>query len=232
MDAGTPRQAAPSGAAGSSNFRVVTLPVGPLQANCYLLLHPDSGEACLIDPGAEEQRILAAIPRGVRVRYVVATHAHFDHVGAVAPVRAAVGAPFLLHPADLELLRQAPDAAELYTGQRVPAPPEPDGLLAHGRQLALGPLVVEVRHTPGHSPGSVSLYVQGQAEAVFSGDALFAGSIGRTDLPGGDLDQLLGSIRRELLSLADAAVVYPGHGPTSTVGHERRTNPFLTGQRP
>lgn len=221
----------PSGAAaaGANAVRVIPLAVGPLGANCYILVHPPSGEACVIDPGDEGARILQELPREVRVRYVIATHAHFDHVGAVAEVRKATGAPFLLHPQDMELLRQAPQAAERWLGFRPTPPPEPDGLLGHGQRLQVGGLFLEVRHTPGHSPGSVSLWVEGEPGLVFTGDALFAGSIGRTDLPGGDLDQLLASIRGQLLSLPDAVVVYPGHGPTTTIGHERRTNPFLVG---
>ena len=217
------------GSVGPQTLRIVPLPVGALAANCYILIHPAGGQACIIDPGAEPERILQALPRGVQVRYVLVTHAHFDHVGAVAAVRQATGAPFLLHPSDLELLRRAPEAAELYTGQRFPPPPEPDGLLAHGQRLLLGELAIEVRHTPGHSPGSVSLWVPAEPPVVFTGDALFAGSIGRTDLPGGDHRQLVEAIRRELLSLEDRTVVYPGHGPTTTVGQERRTNPFLAG---
>ena len=214
---------------GPQAVRIIPLAVGALAANCYILIHPASGQACIIDPGAEPQRILRALPQGVQVRYVVATHAHFDHVGAVAAVRQATGAPFLLHPSDAELLRRAPEAAELYTGERLLAPPEPDAALAHGQHLPLGDLAIEVRHTPGHSPGSVSLWVPAEPPVVFSGDALFAGSIGRTDLPGGDFRQLVEAIRRELLSLEDRTVVYPGHGPTTTVGQERRTNPFLAG---
>lgn len=224
----SPHEPAPHGPGPAAvRLRVVPLAVGPLQANCYLLIEPESHEACIIDPGAEPERILRSLPREVRVRYILVTHAHFDHVGALAQVRHETQAPFLLHPDDLELLRHSPDSAERVVGVRPPPPPEPDDWLRHGQTLTLGNAVLQVRHTPGHSPGSVSLWVDGEPPRVFTGDALFAGSIGRTDLPGGNLEQLLDSIRRELLSLPDTTVVYPGHGPTTTIGHERRTNPFL-----
>lgn len=210
-------------------MKVLTLAVGPVQANCYLVGDPASGSAAIIDPGDEAERILRELPAQWKVSWILVTHAHFDHVGAVGALKARTGAPFLMHPADLELLRQAPETSRLFLGQPMAPPPEPDAPLAHGQRLELGALTMEVRHTPGHSPGSVSLVVWGEPPAVFSGDALFAGSIGRTDLPQANHSELLASIRRELLVLEDRTLVYPGHGPTTTIGHERRTNPFLQG---
>ncbi|MGH9260399.1 MAG: MBL fold metallo-hydrolase, partial [Acidimicrobiales bacterium] len=150
---------------------------------------------------------------------------HVDHVLGVPQVKAATGAPVFLHPADLPLYHAAPAQAEWF-GLRAPTLPAPDRAFAHGEVARVGELAFAVRHTPGHSPGSVSLVGQG---VVFGGDVLFAGSIGRTDLPGGDFESLIASIERELLVLPDATVVHSGHGPDTTVGEERRTNPFLTG---
>ncbi|HEY8426432.1 MAG TPA: MBL fold metallo-hydrolase [Limnochordales bacterium] len=217
-------------------LRVLTVAVGMLQANSYVLLDDEGGAAAVIDPGDEPERILQAL-QGYRVQWIVATHGHFDHVGAVRAVKEATGAPFLVHPGDLELLHYAADAAQLFTGRPVPVPPDPDESLRHGQVLQVGPATLEVRHTPGHSPGSVSLVLrtpvsgslEGSVRGVFTGDALFAGSIGRTDMPGGDHDTLVASIRRWLLVLPDACPVWPGHGPATTIGQERRTNPFLTG---
>ena len=230
-------------------MRVETLAVGPLEANCYLVFDDEGRQAAVIDPGDEPERILQALGP-YRVAWMALTHAHFDHVGALKALKEKTGAPFFMHPADREILAYAPDAAQLFTGRPVPQPPEPDGLLTHGQTLRLGPATFEVRHTPGHSPGGVSLVLwvgageparegdgAGAATSaarpallgVFTGDALFAGSIGRTDMPGGDYATLLRSIHRELLTLPDACPVYPGHGPATTVGHERRTNPFLKG---
>lgn len=220
--------------------------VGPLEANCYLVLDNESRSAAVIDPGDEPERILQALG-GYRMAWMAITHAHFDHVGALRDLKEKTGAPFFMHPADREILDYAPDAAQLFTGRPVPQPPAPDDLLEHGQTLGLGAAAVEVRHTPGHSPGSVSFVLRGASgeppagqgegptasgargtvRGVFTGDALFAGSIGRTDLPGGDHGTLLRSIRQQLLTLPDACLVYPGHGPATTIGQERRTNPFL-----
>lgn len=217
-------------------LRVLTVTVGELQANSYLLLDDESRKAVVIDPGDEPERILQAL-QGYRVQWILATHGHFDHVGAVQAVKEATGAPFAMHPGDLEMLRYASDAAQLFTGRAVPTPPDPDGPLRGGQVLQVGPATLEVRHTPGHSPGSVSLVLrapgpgslEGGVRGVFSGDTLFAGSIGRADMPGGDHETLLASIRRRLLVLPDDCPVWPGHGPATTIGQERRTNPFLAG---
>ena len=231
-----------------AGVRIVTLAVGPLEANCYLVLDEQGRRAAVIDPGDEAERILRALGE-FRVEWIAVTHAHFDHVGALKELKERTGAPFFMHPADREILAYAPDAAQLFTGRPVPQPPEPDGLLEHGQTLRLGSATIEVRHTPGHSPGGVSFVLhvtssdpadgEGDEAAtsggraallgVFTGDALFAGSIGRTDLPGGDYETLLRSIRRELLTLPDTCPVYPGHGPATTIGQERRANPFLQG---
>ncbi|WP_282755626.1 MBL fold metallo-hydrolase [Desulfuromonas thiophila] len=205
---------------------VKTLAVGPLQVNCYLVGCPRTAKALVIDPGDEGPRILAALAEaGLQAVLVVNTHGHFDHVGANACLVEASGAELALHAADLPLLRQAARQAASY-GLQTPPSPEPDRLLHNGDLIEIGDLFFEVIHTPGHSPGGICLYGEGH---LFCGDTLFAGSIGRTDLPGGDLDQLLGHIRNDLMILPEATQVHPGHGPDSTIGREKSLNPFING---
>ena len=207
-------------------MRVIQIPNGAFVENCYLVIDDSARECAIIDPGEEAGRILDAVAAsGARPTAIWLSHAHIDHVLGVPQVKAATGVPVCLHPADLPLYDGVPVQAEWF-GLRAPALPAPDRAFAHGDVLTVGSLTFAVRHTPGHSPGSVSLVGQG---VVFGGDVLFAGSIGRTDLPGGDFDTLMASIERELLVLPDHTVVHSGHGPDTTVGQERRTNPFLTG---
>ena len=167
--------------------------------------------------------LAAAAERGRRISAIWLTHAHLDHVLGVACVREVTGAPIYLHPGDRALYDELPQQGVLF-GIPAPRPPAPQFELAHGQRLVLGSIEVEVRHVPGHSPGHVCFVAPG---VVFCGDVLFAGSIGRTDLPGGDFATLIAGIRRELLSLPDATVVYPGHGPATTIGAEKANNPFL-----
>lgn len=204
---------------------VETIPVGLLQANAYLIAA--GRDAVLIDPGAEPDRILAEVEASaVRVHAVVLTHAHYDHIGAVDDIRAALGCPVCIHEAEREFLA----APELNLSAFVGEPHalgEPDRVFRHGDTLAFGALRLSVRHTPGHSPGGSALLVEGHP-ICFSGDALFAGSIGRSDLPGGSYQQLIAALRERLLTLPDDTRVYPGHGPATTIGQERRANPYLT----
>jgi len=207
-------------------MKVVQIPNGQFMENCYLVIDEAAGECAVIDPGEDSGVIRRAITAaGVRPTAIWLTHAHLDHVLGVPEVAGVSGAPVYLHPADRPLYDAVPQQAAWF-GLRAPSLPAPDRALAHGDVVGVGELRFAVRHTPGHSPGSVCLVGQG---VVFGGDVLFAGSIGRTDLPGGDFDALIGSIERELLVLPDATVVHSGHGPDTTIGHERRTNPFLTG---
>jgi hydroxyacylglutathione hydrolase len=200
-------------------------PVGSIGANCYIFGDDGTGEVLVIDPGDEPERILARLrDLGARPVAIVNTHGHFDHIGGVSSVRRATGAPFWIHEAEREVLEQGPARARLVFGLELPPSPEPDRWLADGDRLDVGGLTLVVRHTPGHSPGGVCLLGDGIA---FVGDTLFAGSIGRTDLPGADLDTLLASIARVLLPLPDETVCYPGHGPETTIGEEKRANPFL-----
>lgn len=206
--------------------RIIPVPNGQFAQNCYLIGPEGGGDGVVVDPGEEADRILDEARRqGLTIRAIWLTHAHVDHILGVRAVRDATGAPIYLHPADRPLYDRMPAQAEWF-GFRVEAPPPPDHELAPGDRLTVGDASIEVRHVPGHSPGSVCFVGDG---AVISGDVLFQGSIGRTDLPGGSLERLLRSIREELLTLPDATVVYSGHGPATTIGEERRSNPFLTG---
>ncbi len=207
-------------------MKVVPIPNGAFVENCYLVIDEAARECAIIDPGEEASLILEQVSAaGARPVAVWLTHAHLDHVLGVARVAAATGVPVYLHPADRALYNHVPEQAEAF-GIRAAPGPAPDRAFAHGDVARVGGLAFAVRHTPGHSPGSVSLVGHG---VVFAGDVLFQGSIGRADLPGGDIDTLLDSIERELLVLPDSTIVYSGHGPPTTIGAERRGNPFLTG---
>lgn len=201
------------------------LEVGPAAANCYLVICRQTGQAAVIDPGGEPERILAAIEKqGAKVQYIINTHGHADHIAANAAVKKATGAPILVHAQDAGYLTDTKKSLLLYLGQDQAGPPA-DRLLREGDIIAVGQdITLEVLHTPGHTPGGISLKGEG---LVFTGDTLFAGSIGRTDFPGGSFSTLINSIRDKLLPLEDATRVYPGHGPESTIGAERATNPFL-----
>ncbi|MDY0290808.1 MAG: MBL fold metallo-hydrolase [Desulfuromonadaceae bacterium] len=205
---------------------IKTLPVGPLQVNCYIVACPRTKKALIIDPGDEAEHILRVIEQeGVEPKMLVNTHAHFDHVGGNSAIIEKTGIEFCIHKDDLPLLQQASRQAASYGLPAVDSP-APSRLLHNGDLLEIGDLSFEVIHTPGHSPGGICLYGEGH---LFSGDTLFAGSIGRTDLPGGDMQQLLGHIRSQLMVLPASTVVHPGHGPESTIGAEQSSNPFVNG---
>ncbi len=205
--------------------QIITRVCGPMANNCYALVDASASVAAIIDPGIGGAAILDDLPPGVRVEMVLLTHGHFDHLADVAEVMERTGAKLGLHPADEPIARQASGTARLF-GMEVAGPPAPDFALEGDQALRLGTLDIKVLHVPGHSPGGVA-FVTGQT--AFTGDTLFAGSIGRTDLPGGDLQQLLASIRNQLLGLPDDTVALPGHGPDTTIGRERSGNPFLFG---
>lgn len=207
-------------------MKVRRLTVGVFQSNCYLVGPSAEGLVLLVDPGSDGETISAALHKaGGELAAILLTHAHLDHIGAVAALRASFDVPVYLHPADLPLYERAQEQAAAF-GLTVDAPPPPDRELGHGDRLSFGDLTLEVRHAPGHSPGGVILV--GEQEA-FVGDCVFAGSIGRTDLPGGDGRTLLQSIRAQILTLPSETVLHPGHGPQTTVGSEAASNPFLTG---
>jgi glyoxylase-like metal-dependent hydrolase (beta-lactamase superfamily II) len=207
-------------------MKVVRVVNGQLQENCYLVVDEAAGECAIIDPGEDAALISDAVAReGVRTVAIWVTHAHLDHVLGVPRLKRETGAPVYLHPADRTWYDNVAQQALAFGMRAEPLPP-PDRAFAHGDVVRVGRHEFAVRHTPGHSAGSVSLVGE---HAVFAGDVLFQGSIGRTDLPGGDPDTLRRSIERELLSLPDDTIVYSGHGPETTIGRERRANPFLTG---
>jgi glyoxylase-like metal-dependent hydrolase (beta-lactamase superfamily II) len=202
-------------------------PVGMLACNCSVLGDESTGEAVVIDPGddvGQVQQILAK--HHLRVKYIVATHAHIDHVGGIEKLKQATGAPVLMHQSDLPLYQNLALQAE-WLGVPSPGVTAVDQFLKEGDSLHCGTLSLEVLHTPGHSPGSISLHLPGANQRILSGDTLFQGSIGRTDLWGGSLEEILRSIRDRLLIFPDQTPVFPGHGAPTTIGEERESNPFL-----
>ena len=206
--------------------------VGPIQANCVLLGDGDSGELVVIDPGEEAEKIADHVSAsGLRPTAILHTHGHLDHVGGTAEILRLLGGklPVGLNPEEIDIYRNAPMQAKMF-GLEVETPPEPVLMLRHGKTVSVGGLELEVRHTPGHSPGGVCFVVSGCKDPLaVVGDVLFAGSVGRTDLPGGSFPILEASIREQLYTLPDDTRVVCGHGPDTTIGRERASNPFVSG---
>lgn len=202
-----------------------TLEVGPLGTNCYLLGCEETKEGAVIDPGAEGERILAAAREaGIKIAYIINTHGHIDHIGANGIIKESTGAPVLIHKDDAPYLTEPGRNLSLFMGSRDKSP-EADCFLEEGDTINIGrTITLTVIHTPGHTPGGICLKGEG---FIFTGDTLFAGSIGRTDLPGGSYNQLINAIKEKLFVLDDDLKIYPGHGPSSTIGAERVDNPFF-----
>ena len=202
------------------------LPVGPLHCNCSVIGDEVTREAMVIDPGDEIEDVLALVRKhNLQVKQIVVTHAHIDHVGGAMKLRAATGAPILLNQNDYALLKML-DVQATWVGMKPPGQVLVDENVADGRVLKIGAIPANVIHTPGHTEGSICLYMP-QQETLIAGDTLFAGSIGRTDLPGGSFDKIMRSIHTRVLALPDETTVVPGHGPATTIGQERESNPFL-----
>jgi len=206
-------------------MKIETLPVGPLQENAYLVVDEAARRAVFIDPGAEPERLLRALAdTGAHLDAIWLTHSHMDHVGAIAEIVRRHPVPILLHPDGQPVYRGAAEHAR-YFGIEIEQPPPTDAALREGDTLSVGNIDFQVMHTPGHEPGHVVIHGNGVA---FVGDCLFAGSVGRTDLPLASGPELARSLER-IVALGDDVRVYPGHGPATTIGHERRHNPFLNG---
>ena len=201
-----------------------TLVVGPIQANCFILGCERTKQAAVIDPGGDADRILAELAKSqLTCVTIINTHGHFDHSGDNKRLKDVTGAQLIIHRDDAPMItHQAKNGASW--GMRVDDSPPPDRFVKEGDSITFGDISLKVLHTPGHSPGGISLVTD---KIVFVGDTLFAGSIGRTDFPGGDYEGLLRNVRDKIFPLGDDVVIYPGHGPKTTVGRERRTNPFF-----
>ena len=204
---------------------VKKLVVGPFASNCYIIGSESNKEGAIIDPGAEAEEILKNVKDlGLNIKFIVLTHGHIDHIGALKEVKETTGAEVAIHTDEAKSLHERSLATVF--GLSYPPPPPPDRLLKGGDSIDIGDLHLLVVHTPGHSPGGICLLGEG---VVFSGDTLFNFGIGRYDLPGGSGSQLMDSIHTKLMVLPDNTIVYPGHGPATTIGTERRGNPFLRG---
>lgn len=200
------------------------LEVGSFASNCYLVACPETKQAIIIDPGAEGKLIIKRVKElGLKVKYIINTHAHIDHIGANGDVKEAFNVPILVHEAEASMYQSPQASFALFMGKSKMAPP--DQTLKEGDLIELGTLSIKVLDTPGHTAGGICLDING---VLFCGDTLFNSSIGRTDLPGGSYRQILKSIREKILIYPDNTKVFPGHGPPTTVGDERRYNPFLS----
>ncbi|GGA54598.1 MBL fold metallo-hydrolase [Edaphobacter acidisoli] len=202
------------------------LAVGPLQCNCSILGDEASHEAIVVDPGGDISRIMAVLDRhGLTVKQILITHAHIDHIAGAARLKRLTGAPVLYNQNDVPLVKMMDEQAG-WIGIPTPEVPAPDDTLEDGKVIAVTGISGSILHTPGHTEGSVCLYLP-QESLLLAGDTLFAGSIGRTDLPGGDFHKIIRSIRERLMALPDKVRVLPGHGPRTNIGTEREDNPFL-----
>lgn len=206
-------------------FEIVV--VGPLSVNCFIVGDETTREGIIVDPGADAGKVLAAVKgHGLTIKYVINTHGHFDHVGGNREVLAATGSKLLIHRDDVPFLSRAADVATMY-GLMTENSPAPDLFLEDGLLITFGGHELSILHTPGHTPGGCCLYLEAQGK-VITGDTLFAEGVGRTDFPGSSHEALMEGIRTRLMTLPDSTAAYPGHGPSTTIGHEKRYNPYIT----
>lgn len=204
---------------------IKTVVVGPLEVNCYIIGCAESRETAIIDPGGDADEIIKTIEsEGLKPKFIINTHAHFDHVGAVKAIQEHFKIDFMLHKDDLFLIEHLDEQVRQFGLDRV-AKPDVNKFVKNGDSVSLGKISIKAIHTPGHTPGGVCYSADNN---VFVGDTLFAGSIGRTDFPGSSYEQLIQSIKENLFPLGDSVVVYTGHGPSTSIGNEKRHNPFLT----
>lgn len=204
-------------------MKIKKFEVGPLFVNCYIVYDEETKDAVVIDPGDEPDLILDFIrEQELKVKYIICTHGHFDHIGAVKEIKEGTQAKVVLHSGDLEIYKNSPSVARQYFGLEIDHQPEPDRIIEDGDIILVGKTSMNFIHTPGHSPGSISIYFEGN---LFTGDTLFAGSVGRTDLIGGNMQTLLNSLKK-IASLPKDTVVFPGHGPKTKIGIEIKSNPF------
>lgn len=200
--------------------------VGPLSVNCYIVACENDREGIVVDPGGDGKQIISLVEHhGLKIHTIINTHGHFDHLGANRQTLEAFGARLLIHQADAPMLSRSAEVASKY-GLQGDNSPEADAYLVDGMEIFFGTCTLKVLHTPGHTQGGCCLYFE-KERIVITGDTLFADSIGRTDLPGGSHEQLLESIRTKLFTLPDDVTVYPGHGPHTTIGHEKKSNPYF-----
>jgi len=209
----------------SEEVEIIKVVTGLLEENCYVIKDKKNAISIVIDPGDDGEKIADAIGN-FEVKYILLTHAHFDHVGALKYLKENFGGEILMHKGDLALLENASLVAG-YFGISVQQPPPPDNFVEDGDIITAGNLKIKVIHVPGHSPGGVAYYMDSGEKHLFTGDILFAGSVGRTDLPGGNWNLLISGIKQKLLVLPPETIVYPGHGPETTIGREKVSNPFI-----
>jgi glyoxylase-like metal-dependent hydrolase (beta-lactamase superfamily II) len=203
------------------------LTLGPIQTNCYLVGCEETFEAAVIDPAWDGRSITAMADNdGWMISHILLTHTHFDHIGGLSDVKEATGAPIFVHPDAVPMMKNTTMSAAFF-GLKVPAPPAPDEMLQHGQVLKVGKLEIHALYTPGHAPGHICFHLPAY-QVVFAGDLLFQEGVGRTDLPGGNYQEMMDSIKNQLLSMPDETQVFPGHGLSTTIMHEKQHNPFIS----